>query len=60
MTGILLQGGRTRTSIQATITDGVGQLCSQAGGSLTPNRLLLRAAAEARYGNSGLRQSGSW
>ncbi|WP_392756286.1 PaaI family thioesterase [Streptomyces sp. LN590] len=51
VTGTLLQGGRTRTLIQGTITDGVRQLCSQDSGSLTPNRLLLKAAAEAREGN---------
>lgn len=51
VTGVLLQDGRTRTLTRATITDGVGQLCSQASGSLTPNPLLLKAAAEAREGN---------
>lgn len=48
LVGTVLQSGGIRTLTRAQISDGVGRLCVQATGALTPNRKLLRAVEEAR------------
>lgn len=48
--GTVQQSGGIRTLTRTEISDSAGRLCAQASGTLTPNRKILSAAAEARSG----------
>ncbi|MEE4496215.1 PaaI family thioesterase [Streptomyces sp. BE230] len=48
--GTVQQSGSIRTLARTEISDSAGRLCAQATGTLTPNRRILSAAAEARAG----------